>query len=328
MDEMFEDKWSIIAAQLAGEPLPGGIDFTQWLNSDSVNRQLWDEARLAWEKSAAASSIASVDVDRGWSVVSNQIVRRGKQRRLILASVSVAAAVALLAAIVVVLSLTSRRPVDTFETGTVFAGSMMQVTLDDGSSVDVNRNSGLFYPEKFVGSTRTVRLQGEAFFQVAKDTAHPFVVEFDKYKVVVKGTSFNLRHGEAGTELSVLTGVVELATVEGEGRAMLVKAGQSCRVHSLNGDFVLSDGINPNAIAWKTRRIVFSNTPFDEVCSTIESVYGVDIVDGKNIDSASYALTASFSHDDLDYVLKVISLTLNISFNKIDDFQYEVSMIN
>ena len=83
-------------------------------------------------------------------------------------------------------------------------GKDCHLTLSDGTRVWMNADSRLEFPEQFSGSRRTVRLYGEAYFEVAKDRRHPFVVETDFLTTTVLGTSFNVRaysQGDASVAL-------------------------------------------------------------------------------------------------------------------------------
>src|SRR5688572_16316604 len=72
-------------------------------------------------------------------------------------------------------------------------GQRTRVTLPDGSAVYLNASSTLTFPEVFAESERTVELTGEAFFEVVKNPAKPFVVKTNNIRTVVLGTSFNVR---------------------------------------------------------------------------------------------------------------------------------------
>ena len=89
-------------------------------------------------------------------------------------------------------------------------GEIRKVDLPDGSAVYVNTDSRIAYT--MTGKQRSVRLvQGEAYFEVAKDTARPFVVELGDYDVTVTGTAFNLKHIEGDSELVVTKGSTQLS---------------------------------------------------------------------------------------------------------------------
>lgn len=71
-------------------------------------------------------------------------------------------------------------------------GNRSKVTLSDGTEVWLNAGSQLIYPSAFVKKNRTVALIGEAFFKVAKDAKHPFIVQAGELDVQVLGTEFNV----------------------------------------------------------------------------------------------------------------------------------------
>ncbi|HNV52472.1 MAG TPA: FecR family protein, partial [Tenuifilaceae bacterium] len=82
-------------------------------------------------------------------------------------------------------------------------------TLPDGTTIYLAQNSTITYAKRFVGKSRNVKLEGEAFFDVAKDPEKPFVIETKAASVKVLGTSFNLKStNSTNFELSVVEGKV------------------------------------------------------------------------------------------------------------------------
>lgn len=89
--------------------------------------------------------------------------------------------------------------------------------LEDGSKIILSPNSIFEYPEKFDSDQREVRLiKGNAFFKVARDTVHPFMVTQGKLTTRVLGTSFNIRITSLGTTVDVKTGKVAVSTETGQ----------------------------------------------------------------------------------------------------------------
>src|SRR3546814_17421332 len=78
----------------------------------------------------------------------------------------------------------------------VCSSDLRNVTLADGSVVTLNKNSELSYPRRFTGSSRTVSLQGEAFFDVETDREKPFVISVNDVEVEVTGRSEERRVGK------------------------------------------------------------------------------------------------------------------------------------
>ena len=96
-------------------------------------------------------------------------------------------------------------------------GKDCKVTLPDGSQVWLNAESKISFPDKFIGKERKVRIEGEAFFQVVKDTKHPFIVSTDFFSTTVHGTSFNVDAYSAKTaSVTLVTGSVTVRPTNGE----------------------------------------------------------------------------------------------------------------
>lgn len=107
---------------------------------------------------------------------------------------------------------------------TVSAGPAISViTLPDRTKVTLNRYSSLTYPDRFKADRREVQLQGEAYFEVEKDTLHPFIVKADPVEVEVLGTHFNVEAypGDAEVKTTLLEGSVAVSAPAGSRRLRL-----------------------------------------------------------------------------------------------------------
>ena len=154
-------------------------------------------------------------------------------------------------------------------------GRKMKVVLPDSTVVYLNSGSTFRYPSHF-GSTRHVLLEGEAFFQVAKDPARPFVVETAHTSTRVLGTRFNLREygGEGCGRI-----VVE------EGRVAFSGKGSADTVFLLARDQAVSgrnrlekSEVNPADFTdWRENVLRFADIPLSEAVPMIERWYGVRI---------------------------------------------------
>lgn len=101
-------------------------------------------------------------------------------------------------------------------------GKDCHLTLSDGTTVWMNADSKLEFPEHFSGARRTVRLTGEAYFEVAKDRKHPFVVETEFFTTTVLGTAFNVRAYSANNaSVALVEGSVALKNAKGGQQLVL-----------------------------------------------------------------------------------------------------------
>src|SRR5690606_8146867 len=102
-------------------------------------------------------------------------------------------------------------------------GKQVHLTLPDGSKVWLNARSSLTYAVNNFEQTRTVRLEGEAYFEIFSDAAKPFRVVTDKQTVMVLGTKFNVNSypDELGTTTTLVSGKVQVKSQNGTGLVQL-----------------------------------------------------------------------------------------------------------
>ena len=201
--------------------------------------------------------------------------------------------------------------------------AVTKIILPDGSMVKLNANSSIEYPEKFVSGTRHVKLSGEAFFEVTKDSLHPFRIETTHAAVEVLGTSFNVSaYPEADrVEVNVETGKVRFSSngiVPGEHRPAVLYAGKRGLLRISDGEIVKSEILTPNYASWFTKIISFQRTPLSEVCKVIGNTYQVNIRPG-NPDIGRLLYTANFADLNSEYIIEVIARTHHLQIRKYGD---------
>ena len=189
-------------------------------------------------------------------------------------------------------------------------GMRSMVTLADGSTVRINENSKLEYPEVFASESRVVYLTGEAFFNVKANTNKPFKVVMDSSEITVLGTSFNINTHQ-NTEVTVASGRVKVAdkisnnkVVLAQGQQALLKASE-IQVKKVNPDYY---------IGWHTRRLEFQEESIASVFSILERAYGVNIeltMPNKEIDCA---ITGAYSGERIETILLGLRHILDFSY--------------
>ncbi|MFC7524501.1 FecR family protein [Parapedobacter sp. GCM10030251] len=162
-------------------------------------------------------------------------------------------------------------------------GGQYQITLSDGTRVMLNAASTLTYPIKFSDkNTREVTLEGEAYFEVAKDPEKPFIVTTAKQRIEVLGTSFNINaySNETVTKTTVLTGSVRINTSgkQPKGVSRMLTPNQQGIVNDNQNEIIVKD-VNPeSAIAWKNGLFNFHGLSIDESLKQVERWYNIRIV--------------------------------------------------
>ncbi len=192
------------------------------------------------------------------------------------------------------------------------AGQRAEITLKDGTKVWLNAKTKLSFPDSFSGKTREVKLDGEAFFEVAHDKTKPFIVDAGKYQVKVLGTKFNLRtYPETEIfETSLLEGSVEINL--GSKRGVMLKPNE--RISNVDGSMVISPIDNTDDFLWKDGIINFDNLTFPEIVHKLELYYDTKI-EVKNNKILGNHFTGKFRvKDGIEHILEVLQLKNNFSY--------------
>ena len=155
-------------------------------------------------------------------------------------------------------------------------GGQYQVILPDGTKVWLNAASSLTYPTAFKGVSREVRLNGEAYFEVAGDKEKPFKVMVGNMQVNVLGTHFNVMAYEDETAIrtTLLEGAVK---VTNGGASHLLKPGQEARLDRSSETLSLSEVNADEAVAWKNGVFQFGGASIETVMREIVRWYDVDV---------------------------------------------------
>ncbi|UPT67138.1 MAG: FecR domain-containing protein [Sphingobacteriales bacterium JAD_PAG50586_3] len=188
-------------------------------------------------------------------------------------------------------------------------------TLPDGSVILLNKKSDLKYAENSKGE-RTVKLKGEAFFEVKHDEKKPFVVQVSNAFVKDIGTGFNVKEDIATNTVTVVveTGVVDFYTADNKG--ITLKAGETGIYNGNTKAFAKQENeSNPNALSYKTKLFNFNRTTLGVAIAQLNNVYGSNIVlDNENLKNC--LITVDFNNENLDTIIDVITATLNINSRK------------
>lgn len=165
-------------------------------------------------------------------------------------------------------------------------GQDYKVTLEDGTIVWLNSESSLQFPSSFTGKERIVRLRGEAYFEVAKDKEHPFIVQTENLQTKVLGTEFNFRsYPGKEAHVTLVEGSVEVSSNSGGRIPVKIKPGEDAFL-SQNGNLNTQEVDVDPYIYWKDGYFYFDNVSLLEIMQTIGRWYNVNIVfnDKKAID--------------------------------------------
>lgn len=205
---------------------------------------------------------------------------------------------------------TSKENGNSFNTLSTPTGGQYNIVLADGTKVFLNAVSSIKYPTQFNGDQRVVELEGEAYFEVAKDKSKPFIVKSDKQTIEVLGTHFNVHayNNEAAVKTTLLEGSV---AVSSKNQKAILKPGQQSNI-SDNAKIAIREVDTEAAIAWKNGRFKFDNADLKSVMKQLERWYGIKVEYRGDVSDVRFN-GGTFRNKNLSEVLKVLELS-NIKF--------------
>ncbi|WP_215224249.1 FecR family protein [Echinicola shivajiensis] len=199
------------------------------------------------------------------------------------------------------------------------AGKKSIVHLPDGSTVWLNSDSKLSYQAPFSEDQREIWLEGEAFFEVARDEKRPFLVHTGKVTTQVLGTSFNINSfdNEDDIAVTVLTGKVQVTASDSAGlfRTQLTTLVPGEQASFSKSDKSISVGKvdASQAILWKEKTLLFDKEPFSKVITKLERWYGVDI-ENLSESTNSCIVQGKYSNENLENVLTSLQYALGFEY--------------
>jgi transmembrane sensor len=190
-------------------------------------------------------------------------------------------------------------------------GQKLTILLEDGSKVMLNSGSNLTYPEPFSDSSREIKLEGEAFFEVARDFDRPFVVNSGNLTTTVLGTTFNIHYyQDQPIKISLVTGKV---LIDNEGEELILNPGEQISYSEKDQVMQKRSFDYRKEIGWREGVIFFENADFADIVNTLERWYGVRI-SVKGNPASNWVYQGIFDNQSLRVVLQ------RLSFSK--EFEY------
>ena len=290
----------------------------EWINRSIANKKQYEDFTTIWEESKQLAAVSTVDENLAWQKFKARI-NKPKPTAIVKKMNPVkwwrAAAVfiILIGASYLGYKLLNEKPIQNI----VVASGQATITdtLPDGSVVTLNKNSELDYPSGFKGETRSIRLKGEAFFNVTPNKKKPFVINVNDITVRVVGTSFNVRSMNGVTEVIVETGVVQVIR---NNKIVEIRPNEKMKVTNEDSTFVKEKVEDRLYNYYRSKQFVCDNTPLWKFVEILNQAYNANIVI-ENSKLRGLPLTAPFDNESLDRILDVIHETFDITVIKEKD---------
>lgn len=192
-------------------------------------------------------------------------------------------------------------------------GAEFHLTLGDGTKVWLNSGTRLRYPVKFTGDVRFVELSGEAYFDVKRDEALPFVVKTSRSEVMVLGTEFCVKdYVNQVNQTTLVSGSVSVKDFRGQsyvivpGQQVCIDQDSSCVLEVETLYFT----------SWKDGYFMFDQATLERIMDELARWYNFDYFFA-NAEARNMMLTARIKkYDNIDTVLDILSRTGDIRFSR------------
>ncbi len=209
-----------------------------------------------------------------------------------------------------------KRPADdanTEVTMSVSNGQKADIILADGTKVYINSDSRIVYDNTYNKKTRMVSLEGEAYFEVAKDKEKPFIVKANGINVQALGTSFNIRAHKDDKSVAVILISGKVKVDDGRHEAYM-KPNERLVCNLTNGQFEKSE-LHPNAsnLLWRSNELALYGESFEEICTMLTRMYNCKFI-FKNEKAKQYTYHGIIKNGSLNNVLEYISQAGGINY--------------
>lgn len=278
-----------IAKLFSGEATQNEIsEINAWRNESAAHERYFNECRECWMLAEETPVSNIMGKNKTWEQI---ILRIGTSAptntyssKALLKITAAAAVIAVLLTSSVFLMLGAMRPSDNKVPAKEVviaapAGQKAKVMLPDSSKVWLNSESILSYRTDFGISKRSVKITGEAFFDVSHDKSKPFCVHTDQITVRVLGTQFNINSpaDDLNTTISLVSGKVDVLSAEGRDLITSLVPGQKAIVDNLSLDSQTVECDAALESIWRLEQLKIRMEPITEVVRKMEYWYGVDI---------------------------------------------------
>jgi len=289
----------------------------EWVNKDPENKKTFRELKQTWILTNIEHIDEQINLNEEWAKLNSTIIDDEEYAEFLLSeSANFNYNKFLKMAAIIVIFLTAGYflfyLVSNPSTEQLVAGnSVVSATLPDGTTVTLNHNSILKYPKIFPSNIRTIKLQGDAYFDVTHDLSKPFVIKTKNIQVEVMGTSLyiNAKIDQPTVDVVVETGNV--AIIGDNDEKLLLTAGEKGIFEKWNHTLTKEVNNDPNFIAWKTGILVFENESLVNVIDKINQTYHSNITID-NPDIYRCRLTATFEEQPLNIILQDLQETFDL----------------
>lgn len=285
-----------------------------WVGESEDNARLYREALVEFEYLVVNGDL---DAIKGKAPASLSGKTSGLKKVLKAAAGIAAAAAIFFIAMWISDYRTEREISDNLIASAAVPGQISSITLGDGTSIQLNSGSVIRYPAVFKGRKRIVELEGEAYFEVSRDSRRPFIVKTYASDIEVLGTRFNVNADSKRDIFSVTLaeGCVKVSSLSDPDDTVIMKPDE--KVYMSGGRLTRTTTKAKDEIRWKDGIIDISGMDFWELVEKLELSFGVDIViDRETMPELEFTDGRLRISDGIEYALKVLQNGSDFTWTK------------
>lgn len=280
-----------------------------WVLADAKHKGLFIAMKKAWILSAIPQANEAINTENAWKKTASTLFDSAKTielkpRKRTNFWLGIAASISLIIiALWLLFAPGEDRNIMVESTKTV-----EQVELPDGSSVVLNQGSSLDYSFDAAQGLRKVNLEGDAFFDVAKDKNTPFRIRANGLEVSVLGTAFYIDARSDQEEVNVIleSGLVE---VKSDKERKQLTPGQKATFAKGAGTISVVENEDQNFNFLKSNTLIFDNSALSQVVFDLNRQYHANIIISNTL-IENCTITATYRNKSLDAILDIIETTL------------------
>jgi transmembrane sensor len=282
------------------------------INSDEKSRHEFEEYVDLWEKSADVKDFDKIDEVKDWNKVRSKMNFTSKKSGFFTGNYLLRVAAILILFLGLGFGLyyivNKSNPVsEYYETASV--NQTKEVILSDGTKINLNRNSKIVRNSGYGKTNRDIILEGEAFFEVAKDPNLHFKVFTRNSTIEVTGTSFNIKSDSIQVVVGVITGKVAFYQTGNTTNRIDLVPQKTGYYKTKNNLFRLDSSLDPNSVAWHTRRLVFKSASLSEAFKVIANYFNKELIIEPGV-PVNQQLSTEFDKQSLNEMVDAINLSL------------------
>lgn len=283
-----------------------------WISESDANRKHYKQFKQIWDNSKKLAAKSTIDENDAWKRFQQKVSdnETNNSKTIPLSAprknnwMRIAATLVFLIGCAWLLQYNYYNATTTY----IAEGTVVTETLPDGTTVTLNKGAQVKFNSRFTGDTRSVKLTGEAFFDVTPNKEKPFIISAGNAEIKVVGTSFNVKSSDERTEVIVETGIVEVSKKQHMVKLQPKEMATVLKSKSEPLKEAVDDALYNY---YRTKELVCNNTPLWRLVDVLNDAYNVNITI-ENIALKDRPITTTFKDQPLENILDVIAKTLDV----------------